>query len=214
MPAIRLRHQCTPREEVANSLTHGLAMLLSIVGLVIMVLMASRRGDIWQVVSFSVFGSSLILLYLASTLYHTVSQPTAKRFLKIFDHSAIYVLIAGSYTPFLLVALRGVWGWSIFGVVWGLAIAGILMKCLFIERFHNMSIVLYLLMGWLCVVAFKQLLANLSHLSLMLLVFGGLSYTLGVVFYIWRKLPYNHAVWHLFVMGGSAFHYFSVLSTL
>ncbi len=214
MSTIRQHHQCTHHEEIANSLTHGMAMLLSIVGLVIMVSMAAHRGDIWQVVSFSIFGSSLILLYLASTLYHSVSQPAAKRFLKVFDHSAIYVLIAGSYTPFVLVALRGVWGWSIFGVIWGLALTGILMKCLFIERFHNVSIALYLLMGWLCVVAFKQLLANLSHLSLMLLVFGGLSYTLGVIFYIWRKLPYNHAVWHLFVMGGSAFHYFSVLSTL
>ena len=207
-------HQCSRNEEIANSVTHGLGVLLSIVGLVVMIVMAARRGDVWQIVSFSIFGSSLLVLYLASTLYHSISQPVVRRFLKVFDHSAIYVLIAGSYTPFVLVTLRGAWGWSIFGVIWGLAIAGVLMKCLFIERFHNASVILYLLMGWLCVVASKQLLANLSLLSIVLLVFGGLSYTVGVVFYKWRKLPYNHAVWHLFVLGGSIFHYFSVLCTL
>ncbi len=207
-------HECSRNEEIANSLTHGLGILLSIAGLIVMILMAAHRGDMWQIVSFSIFGSSLIVLYLASTLYHSIAQPAAKRFLKVFDHSAIYVLIAGSYTPFVLVTLRGPWGWSIFGVVWGLAIAGILMKCLFIGRFHNASVILYLLMGWLCVVASKPMLAGLSRLSILLLVFGGLSYTLGVVFYKWHKLPYNHAIWHLFVLGGSAFHYFSILSTL
>ena len=214
MPTTSKSHQCSKHEEFVNSLTHGVGILLSITGLVVMVVMAVYRGDVWQVVSFSIFGSTLILLYLASTLYHSMSQSIAKKFLKVFDHSAIYLLIAGTYTPFALVTLRGPWGWSIFGIIWGLAIAGILVKCLFIGRFHNAAVILYVLMGWLCVVAFKQLLANLSHLTIILLVFGGLSYTVGVIFYCWPKLPYNHAVWHLFVMGGSTFHYFSVLSTL
>lgn len=214
-------YQCHRNEEIVNSLTHGLGAVLSLIGLIVMVVMAAQRGDAWQIVSFSIFGTSLFVLYLASTLYHSAStrdqnrsRPLARRFLKTFDHSAIYLLIAGSYTPFVLVTLRGAWGWSIFGVVWGIAIAGILLKCLFIERFHKASLILYLLMGWLCVVAGKQLLANLSRFSLLLLVFGGLSYTIGVVFYVWHKLPYNHAIWHLFVLGGSAFHYFSILSML
>lgn len=214
MPHPTPQYQCSPREEIANSLTHGLGTVLSIAGLVVMVVMAAHRGDAWQIVSFSIFGSSLMLLYLASTLYHSISHPTAKRLLKMLDHSAIYLLIAGSYTPFALVTLRGPWGWSLFGVIWGLAAAGIVMKCCCIDRFHTASVVLYLLMGWLCVVACKQLLAELSLLSLALLVCGGLSYTLGVAFYRWHTLPYHHAVWHLFVLGGSALHYFSVLSTL
>jgi hemolysin III len=207
-------HQCSRNEEIANSLTHGFGTLMSIAGLVVMVVLAVYHGDGWQIVSFSIFGSTLILLYLASTLYHSISHPTVKKFLKVFDHSAIYLLIAGTYTPFVLVTLRGVWGWSIFGVIWGLAIAGILLKCVFVGRFHNLSIAIYIFMGWFCLVASKQLIANLMPFSLILLIFGGLSYTLGVIFYSWRKLPFNHAIWHLFVLAGSAFHYFSVLSTL
>lgn len=221
MSALAQSQQIRRNEELVNSLTHGLGAVLSLVGLVVMVVKAAHRGDVWQIVSFSIFGTSLFILYLASTLYHSastrerwISPPFARRFFKTFDHAAIYLLIAGSYTPFLLVTLRGAWGWSIFGVIWGLAIAGILFKCLYIERFHNASLILYLLMGWLCVVAGKQLLANLSHLSLALLVFGGLSYTLGVIFYKWHTLPYHHAVWHVFVLGGSACHYFSVLAIL
>jgi hemolysin III len=207
-------HQCSKNEEIANSLTHGFGTLMSIVGLVIMVVLAVCHGDVWQVVSFSIFGSTLILLYLASTLYHSISHPTVKKFLKVFDHSAIYLLIAGTYTPFVLVTLRGAWGWSIFGIIWGLAIVGILLKCVFVGRFHNLAIAIYIFMGWFCLVASKQLLSNLLPFSLLLLILGGLSYTLGVIFYSWRKLPYNHAIWHLFVLAGSAFHYFSVLSIL
>ncbi|MCP4400668.1 MAG: hemolysin III family protein [bacterium] len=202
-------------EEIANSVSHGIGTLLSIAGLVVMIVLAVMHGDAWHVVSFSIFGATLIILYLASTLYHSLSMPRVKQILQRFDHSAIFLLIAGTYTPFMLVSIRGVMGWSIFGVVWGLALAGILLKLFFsISKFEKVSVGLYVFMGWLCVVAAKQFLANVPQLSLILLVFGGLSYTVGVIFYVWDRLPYNHAVWHLFVLGGSIFHYFSVLNTL
>jgi hemolysin III len=202
-------------EEIANSISHGIGTLLSIAGLVVMVVLAVTYGDAWHVVSFSIFGASLILLYLASTLYHSLPMPRVKQILQRIDHSAIFVLIAGTYTPFMLVTLRGAMGWSIFGIVWGLALAGILLKIFFsISKYEKISVGLYVFMGWLCVVAAKQFLANVPQISLILLVFGGLSYTIGVIFYVWDRLPYNHAVWHLFVLGGSIFHYFSVLNTL
>ncbi len=202
-------------EEIANSVSHGIGTLLSIAGLVVLIVLAVMHGDAWHVVSFSIFGATLIILYLASTLYHSLPMPRVKQILQRFDHSAIFLLIAGTYTPFMLVSIRGVMGWSIFGVVWGLALAGILLKLFFsISKFEKVSVGLYVFMGWLCVVAAKQFLANVPQLSLILLVFGGLSYTVGVIFYVWDRLPYNHAVWHLFVLGGSIFHYFSVLNTL
>ena len=202
-------------EEIANSISHGIGTLLSIAGLVVMVVLAVTHGDAWHVVSFSIFGATLIVLYLASTLYHSLPMPRVKQILKRLDHSAIFLLIAGTYTPFMLVSLRGAWGWSIFGVVWGLALAGILLKIFFsISKYEKASVGLYVFMGWLCVIAAKQFLANVPQVSLILLVFGGLSYTIGVVFYVWDRLPYNHAVWHLFVLGGSIFHFFSVLNTL
>ena len=205
----------TQGEEIANSISHGIGTLLSIAGLIVMVVLAVMHGDAWHVVSFSIFGATLIILYLASTLYHSLPMPRVKKILQRVDHSAIFLLIAGTYTPFMLVTLRGALGWSIFGVVWGLALAGILLKIFFsISKFEKVSVGLYVFMGWLCVIAAKQFLANVPQLSLVLLVFGGLSYTVGVLFYVWDRLPYNHAVWHLFVLGGSIFHYFSVLNTL
>ncbi len=205
----------TVYEEIAHGISHGIGAALSIVGLVVLIVCAVSTGDAWHIVSFSIFGGALIVLYVASTLYHSLPMPHVKLALKRFDHSAIFLLIAGTYTPFMLVTLRGVWGWSLFGVVWGLAVLGVLIKVFCpISKFETASVVLYVVMGWLCVIAAKQLFTNLSHTSLMFLVLGGVCYTVGVVFYVWEKLPYNHAVWHLFVLGGSIFHYFSVLYTL
>ncbi len=198
-------------EEIANSITHGLGALLSAVGLVILIILAAWRGDAWKMVSFIIYGFSLIVLYLSSTFYHSFRSPRLKKIFRVFDHSAIYVLIAGTYTPFLLIILRNTLGWTLFAILWGLALGGIVFKLFFIQKFRILSTVIYLFMGWLGVVAFKQLLASLPTTAIGLLVAGGLSYTVGVIFYAWKKLPYGHAVWHLFVMAGSLFHYLAVL---
>ena len=204
----------TAGEEIANAVTHGLGALLSIAGLAVMVVLAALRGNALHVVSFAVFGTTLILLYVASTLYHSLTHPPAKKVFRILDHSAIYLLIAGTYTPMTLVALRGRLGWAIFGMIWGLAVVGIVIKSVFVGRFHKISVAVYLGMGWLCVFAFKSILNRVPGSSLILLGLGGLCYTVGVVFYSWRKLPYHHAVWHLFVLAGSALHFFAVLRIL
>lgn len=201
-------------EEIANSITHAIAAGMSIAALVVLIARAVSLGDAWHVVSFSIFGSTLILLYLASTLYHSIPLPKAKRILKTLDHSAIFLLIAGTYTPFMLVNLRETVGWAVFGVVWLLAVAGVVLKCCFVYRFKRLSLTIYLGMGWLCVLIGRDMYANLSGASLLFLALGGLAYTLGVVFYVWRRLPYNHAIWHLFVIAGSTMHFFSVLHTL
>ncbi|MFQ5400382.1 MAG: hemolysin III family protein [Anaerolineae bacterium] len=198
-------------EEIANSITHGIGTALSVAGLTLLVVLAAIYGDTWRVVSFSIYGSSLVLLYLASTLYHSIQNPRIKQVLRVFDHAAIYLLIAGTYTPFLLVNMRGAWGWSLFGVVWGLALTGVVFKSFFIGRFERLATVAYVLMGWLVVVAFKEMLAAVPPGGIALLVAGGAVYTIGVVFYAWEKLPYNHAIWHLFVLGGSICHFFAIL---
>ena len=198
-------------EERINRLTHGVGAVLSVAGLVVLVVYSGIYGNAWHVVSFSIFGSALVILYAASTLYHSVTQAAAKRVFWILDHSAIFILIAGTYTPFTLVSLRGGWGWSLFGVVWACAVLGIILKIFYIGRFEKISVAVYVIMGWLCVMAFKEIVATVSLLSIVLLILGGLSYTLGVVFFAWQKLPFNHALWHLCVLGGSVFHYFSVL---
>lgn len=198
-------------EEIANSITHGIGVGLSIAGLVVLVVLGTLRGDVWHIVSFSIYGSTLVILYLASTLYHSFQMPKIKRTFKIIDHSAVYVLIAGTYTPFMIVNLRGPWGWSIFGTIWGLAIAGIIFKLFFIDRFEKLSLTIYLLMGWLCIVAIMPMIAEIPLGGLIWLVAGGSFYTLGVIFFQWEKLRYSHAIWHLFVLGGSICHYFSIL---
>lgn len=197
-------------EEVANTVTHGIGVGLSIAGLVLLVVRAALYGDVWQVVSFSIYGSSLILLYLASTLYHGFQSKRIKRILRIFDHSAIYLLIAGTYTPFVLIALRGAWGWTLFGIIWGLAILGVSFKLIFGTKYEIVSTIFYVAMGWVVIIAIKPLIAALPFGGLMWLVAGGLAYTGGVVFYVWEKLPFNHAIWHGFVLAGSLFHFFSV----
>ena len=198
-------------EEIANSVTHGLGAALSIAGLVVLVVAAALRGDAWKVVSAAIYGASLVILYGCSTLYHAFPPGRAKRFFKVLDHSAIYVLIAGTYTPFTLVTLRGGWGWSLFGVVWGLALGGVLFKCFFIQRLKVLSTCLYVAMGWVVLIALQPLLRALPLAGFLLLLGGGLCYTAGVLFFSSRR-KWAHAVWHLFVLGGSLLHYATVLS--
>jgi hemolysin III len=197
-----------------NSVTHGIGALLSVAGLVVLVVFAALYGDKWHIVSFSIFGGTLIVLYAASTLYHSFSRPSVKAFFREIDHSAIFLLIAGTYTPFALTSLRGPWGWSMLGIVWTLALAGISIKFVRVFKFRGLSVAIYLFMGWMGLIAIRKIVTGVPQLSLILLVLGGLSYTTGVIFYSCRRLPFNHGIWHLFVLCGSAFHYFSVLFIL
>jgi hemolysin III len=203
-------HEGTRGEEYANIITHGLGVLLSIVALWLMVVYAVRDFDWVRVAAVSVFGGTLILLYLMSTLYHSFQDPKLKQLFRILDHSSIYLLIAGSYTPFTLVYLSGTWSWVILSVTWTLAVAGVVFKIFFIKKFHLISTALYVAMGWLVIVAIKPLLEATPTGALVWLTVGGLLYTGGVVFYLWNKLPYNHAIWHVFVMGGSFSHFCAV----
>lgn len=201
----------TPREELANSITHGVGAFLAVGALGILTAFATLFGDAWHIVGCGIFGATLIILYAASTLYHSVRRTRVKALLRVIDHAAIFLLIAGTYTPFLLVNLRGPWGWSLFGVVWGIALIGISFQVSLLRRWPIASVGLYVGMGFLVVVAIKPLLAALLPAGLFLLLAGGLAYILGLSFYGWRRLPYHHAVWHLFVLAGSAFHFFAVL---
>ncbi len=200
-----------PPEELANSVTHGIGLALSVAGFVVLLVLAVLHGSAWHIVSCSVYGSTLVCLYAASTFYHSVPSPRLKPALKVLDHSSIYLLIAGTYTPFTLVNLRGAWGWTLFGLVWGLSALGILLKVWCVDKFKVVSTTLYLAMGWLVVIAFKPLLMLVPSGGILWLLAGGVSYTAGVGFYAWRKLPYNHSIWHVFVLVGSLCHYFAVL---
>lgn len=199
------------REELANCLTHAFGFLFGLAGLVILVVSAAMTGDAWTVVTFSVYGATLVLLYLASTLYHTARHPRLKNFLRVMDHSAIYLLIAGTYTPFTLLNMRGPLGWTIFGIIGALAVIGIFFKSVDINRWPVFSVLLYIAMGWLGIVALKPSLEYIPAGGIALLLAGGVTYTVGVAFYALEKLPYNHTIWHLFVLGASAFHFFAVL---
>jgi len=198
-------------EEIANSITHGVGALLSLVGTAILLYRAARYGTTLHVVSFAVYGSCLFLLHLSSTLYHALRPPRAKRVFRVFDHCSIYLLIAGTYTPFLLLSLWGRWGLTLLVAIWTLAIAGIVFKSLFIGRLQRASVLLYILMGWMIIVAAREAWARVPHAAIGFVAAGGLFYTLGVAFYAWKSLPYNHAVWHLFVLGGSVCHYAAIL---
>ena len=198
-------------EEIANSVTHGVAALASVATLPILVAVAVTRGDPWRVVGSAIFGATLVLLYTASTLYHALTHPGAKRVFRVLDHSAIYLLIAGTYTPFALGALRGPWGWSLFGAVWALAALGIAAKATLGFRFPRLSTAIYVGMGWLAVIAFRPLLTHIGLPGVLWLVAGGLCYTAGVIFFAWERLRYGHMVWHLFVAAGSVCHFFAVL---
>ncbi len=202
----------TRGEEIANSITHGVGVALAVAGLSALVLLAVIYGDVWRVVSFSIYGGSLIILYLASTLYHAVQHQKTKEILRVFDHAAIYVLIAGTYTPFLMISIRGALGWTLLVFVWGLALLGIAWKIFFIGRLEVLATIVYILMGWMCVFIFKEMVLNVPPPGVAFLFAGGIVYTLGVIFYAWNKLPYNHAIWHLFVLGGSVFHFCAIVT--
>ena len=202
----------TISEEIWHSLIHGVGVALSIAGLVILVTLSAMEGNAWAVVSTAIFGTSMIVLYTASTFYHAIQSENAKRILKKFDHIAIYYLIAGTYTPFMLVNMRGAMGWTIFGIIWGLTLMGTFLKIYASDSGTKLwSIGLYLLMGWLIFIASKTLVANLPILALIFLILGGVFYTLGIIFYIWKSRKYTHAIWHGFVLGGTIMHFFAVL---
>lgn len=198
------------KEELLNVITHGAGILFSITALILMLVFAGKNGSVWQIVSASIYGSTMVILYLASTLFHAAKNPRVKHKLNIFDHASIYLLIAGTYTPFLLVTLRGPWGWSLFGVIWGLAIIGIILKLFFIYKYRVLSTIAYVLMGWAIIIAVKPLTEKLETEGLWLLLSGGFSYSIGAVLYLWKKLPYNHAIFHVFVLGGTVTHWAAV----
>ncbi|TKE92924.1 hemolysin III family protein [Vibrio kanaloae] len=198
-------------EERANAITHGLGVVLGVVGLILLLIRAfDYQADMLTVASMAIYGSSIILLFLASTLYHSITTEKTKRLLKTLDHCAIYLLIAGSYTPFLLVSLRTPLAMGLMAVIWGIALVGIIMKIAFVYRFKRLSLVTYLAMGWLSLIVVYQLAMNIEMGGLVLLALGGVIYSLGVIFYVAKRIPYNHAIWHLFVLAGCACHFFAI----
>ena len=201
-------------EEIFNSITHGIGTLLSIAALVLLVVFANKRGNAWHIVSFSIFGSSMVLLYLSSTLYHSFTRENIKNLFARFDHAAIFLLIAGTYTPFVLTTIRGPLGWTLFGIIWGLAITGIVIRTIYLTRFRKLMVGIYLAMGWMFLTAVVPIVRNLPTSSIVFLFLGGAFYSIGVVFYAWRNLKYGHGIWHIFVLAGSIMHFFSVLYSL
>lgn len=202
----------TIEEEIWSSIIHGIGIAFSIAGLAVLVTLSSINDNLWAIVSTSIFGISMIVLYSASTLYHAIPNLEIKKYLKKFDHISIYYLIAGTYTPFLLVSMRGTTGWIVFGIIWGLALIGTILK-LFSQSSGTKawSIGLYLLMGWLIIFVSKELFPKLPPIGLTFLILGGMFYTLGIFFYVWKSRKYTHAIWHFFVLLGTIMHYFAVL---
>jgi hemolysin III len=198
-------------EELANSITHGVGLALSLAGFAVLIVLAVVYGDASHVAGCGVYGATLVFLYTASTLYHSFRKPRLKEALKVVDHCAIFLLIAGTYTPFTLVNLRGMWGWILFGLVWTLSLVGIFFKILCVDRFKVVSVLLYLVMGWICLIAAKPLVTLIPTGGILWLLAGGLFYTVGVVFFACNRIPFNHTIWHLFVMAGSVCHYFAVM---
>ncbi|MCW7459517.1 hemolysin III family protein [Leptospira bandrabouensis] len=206
-------HEYSIGHEIANAVTHGIGGGLSIAGLSILLTVAVLYGDVWHIVSSAIYGATLILLYLASTLYHGIYHSATKRIFKVIDHASIYLLIAGTYTPFTLVSLRehSEWGWTLFLVVWILAFVGVLLLLLFPGKYSGARVVVYIFMGWLAIFVIKDIRQAIGVGGISWLVAGGLSYTVGVIFYLWDRLPFNHAIWHLFVLSGSICHFFAIL---
>jgi len=208
---MKLPHLESPAEEAANGITHALGIALSIAALAVLVVSSSSSGDPYRIVACSVFGATLLIMYTASTVYHFVKSPQLKRAMRVFDHASIYLLIAGTYTPIVLVSLRGSWGWSLFGVIWAMAVFGVVTKIYLFDKFELLSVGLYIAMGWIAIVALNPLLAAVPTGGLAWIFSGGIAYTFGVIFFMWDHLPFNHAIWHLFVIGGSVCHFFAVL---
>ena len=204
-------HLYSKGEEIANAITHGLGVLLSIAALVLLIVFSSIHGTAWHIVSFTIFGTTMLLMYLFSTLLHSLPHGKAKNVFEVFDHSAIYFFIAGTYTPFCFVVLDGWMRWTLFGLVWAIAIGGTIFKVFFVKKYMMVSTLLYILMGWLIVLAWKPLVHFLEPNGMILLVTGGILYTVGAIFYVWRGFKFHHAIWHLFVLAGSVMHFFCVL---
>jgi hemolysin III len=198
-------------EEIANTITHGFGLALSVAGFVLLVVLASFKGSFWHILSSIVYGMSLVILYAASTFYHGASSPELKRKLQIVDHCCIYLLIAGSYTPFSLIVLRGTYGNTLLVFFWIFALMGILMKIFFFQKFPIAQIISYIVMGWIGILAVQPLFAALGFAPVALVIAGGIAYSLGVIFFAWERLPHNHAIWHLFVLTGSICHYLAVV---
>lgn len=204
-------HTFTKGEEIANAVTHGIGALLSIAALVLLIVFSSLYGSAIHVVSFTIFGATMVLLYTSSTLVHALPHGKAKDVFEILDHSSIYLFIAGTYTPITLIVIQGALGWTLFGIVWGLAVGGIIFKSFFVKKYLFTSTVLYVFMGWLIVIGWSQIRQNMDANGVVLLVVGGVLYTIGAIFYIWRGFKFHHMIWHLFVIAGSAAHFFCVL---
>lgn len=204
---MRFRSRYTLSEEIFHAITHGIGVALAVAGLVVLVVLAARGGDVWRIVSFSIYGGSLTLLYLASTLYHSFQNERLKRFFRSFDHLSIFLLIAGTYTPVTLISLRGAWGWTLFGLIWGFAVCGIVYELLFLGRSKWITVTIYLSMGWLAIIAIKPMLTVVPIGLFWWILAGGLCYTGGVLFYVRKKMRYHHVLWHLFVLFGSACHF-------
>jgi len=198
-------------EEIANAITHGIGLLLSIGGGISLITLAARQASTREIISATVFATTLVVMYVASTLYHAIHHPRAKRNLKVFDHCAIFLLIAGTYTPFTIVALKGTLGWSLFGIVWGLAALGIVFKLFFTGKMRLLSTITYVLMGWIAIVAVVPISRALQPAALYWLIAGGIAYTAGTLFYHNQRIPYSHAIWHVFVLAGSVSHFIAIL---
>ena len=199
------------REEAANTISHGLGLVLAILALPILVIEAKRGGSVQFIVGVCIFGATMVLLYLASTLYHSLTHEAGKSLCRLFDHTAIFLLIAGTYTPFSLGVLRGPWGWSLLAIIWALAILGITLKIRVRTRYSRITIVLYVIMGWLAIVAIKPILLLVPVPGILLIFAGGIAYTTGLAFFAAQRLRYNHFIWHLFVIAGTTCHFFAVL---
>lgn len=212
MSTIKKRY--TLGEEIFNSVTHGVGSLLSIAGTVVLIVFSAINSDAFAVVSSAVYGASLIILYTMSTLYHSITNEKAKKFFRIMDHNTIFFLIAGTYTPYTLAVLRNPLGWVLFGIVWGAAAIGIVLNSIDLEKFSKISVVCYIAMGWVIIIAVKPLMNSMPFISFALLVAGGIFYTIGVIFYAIKKVKYFHSVWHIFTVIGSALHYFSVFTAI
>jgi len=198
-------------DELANAITHGFGLLLATAGMAALVILSIVHGSARHIVTCSVYGTTLVFMYAASTVYHGVRAPRVKHVLRVIDHSAIYLLIAGTYTPFALVSIRGGWGWTLFGLVWGLTVVGIVWKAIFIRRFAIVSGIIYVLMGWMVVIAAKPLLERVPPGAIAWLFAGGIAYTAGLIFFAGKRIPHHHAIWHVFVLIGSICHYIAVL---
>lgn len=201
----------TPCEEVINAVTHGIGAILSIAALVTLLILSAGNGDPWRISGFSIYGASLFTLYMASFLYHAARGEKLKKIFRILDHCSIFLLIAGTYTPILLIAMRGVWGWTLFAMIWAMAAAGLIYEIVLGGRPKWISLALYIAMGWLAVIAIKPMFSALPTGLLLWILFGGLLYTGGIVFYVWKRLPFNHAIWHVFVLCGSVLHFTGIV---